>query len=310
MVIKERSWSSSSYRFGFNGMEQDSEVNGEGKILDFGARIYDSRLGRWMSVDPLRAKYPRISPYHFSANNPIALMDGDGKEVVNADRIRANRLKISRSDLVEQLNQLSRETNGAKTRKEFKMQAKNIYPDTWKETSKANWNSYKNLTRNITDLDAQITIYETRADNVDKFIKDWAKEKPSVFNEVNSNATDMYLGMENFFDNYDGSSQVGGFTEPDFQELDDGTVMPKSAEFGLGSLVVMIEEDAIDRYEFEKYNEVSIINHESGHFLYIANNPKKYRDYNKKLKKEGRELNGGHNDDDKSGEKAKEYEKK
>jgi hypothetical protein len=38
------------YRFGFNGQEQDNEVSGEGNSYDFGARIYDSRLGRWMSV--------------------------------------------------------------------------------------------------------------------------------------------------------------------------------------------------------------------------------------------------------------------
>jgi hypothetical protein len=34
------------YCFGFNGMEQDNEVQGQGNAYDFGARIYDSRLGR------------------------------------------------------------------------------------------------------------------------------------------------------------------------------------------------------------------------------------------------------------------------
>jgi RHS repeat-associated protein len=45
------------YRFGFNGQEKDDEVKVEGNSLDFGARIYDSRLGRWLSLDPLQAKY-------------------------------------------------------------------------------------------------------------------------------------------------------------------------------------------------------------------------------------------------------------
>ena len=34
------------YRFGFNGMENDDELKGQGNSLDFGARIYDQRTGR------------------------------------------------------------------------------------------------------------------------------------------------------------------------------------------------------------------------------------------------------------------------
>ncbi|MBL0095414.1 MAG: hypothetical protein IPP46_02170 [Bacteroidetes bacterium] len=68
------------YRFGFNGKEKDDEVKGVGNSLDFGARIYDSRLGRWLSVDPLHKKYPNISPYVFCANNPIIYIDKDGRD--------------------------------------------------------------------------------------------------------------------------------------------------------------------------------------------------------------------------------------
>lgn len=68
------------YRFGFNGQEKDNEVKGVGNSLDFGARIYDSRLGKWLSLDPLQAKYPFSSPYIFTANNPIVFRDKDGRE--------------------------------------------------------------------------------------------------------------------------------------------------------------------------------------------------------------------------------------
>ena len=67
-----------SYRFGFNGKENDNEVKGTGNSVDFGARIYDSRLGRWLSVDPLQVKYPDKSPYNFCSNNPIIFVDPDG----------------------------------------------------------------------------------------------------------------------------------------------------------------------------------------------------------------------------------------
>ena len=59
------------YRFGFNGMETDDEIKGSKNSLDFGARIYDPRLGRWLSVDPLQKKYPSFTPYSFSNNTAV-----------------------------------------------------------------------------------------------------------------------------------------------------------------------------------------------------------------------------------------------
>ena len=40
-----RAYSSGGYRFGFNGKEKDDEINVDGGSYDFGARIYDGRLG-------------------------------------------------------------------------------------------------------------------------------------------------------------------------------------------------------------------------------------------------------------------------
>ena len=77
-----RNFSSDKYRFGFNGKENDNEIQGGGNSYDFGARIYDSRLGRWLSLDPLMKKYPTLSPFNFCANNPIIYIDPDGEDVV------------------------------------------------------------------------------------------------------------------------------------------------------------------------------------------------------------------------------------
>ena len=49
------------YRYGFNGKENDKDA-GEG-IQDYGMRIYDTRLGKFLSVDPLAKDYPWYSPY-------------------------------------------------------------------------------------------------------------------------------------------------------------------------------------------------------------------------------------------------------
>ncbi len=76
--------SSSSYRYGFNGKENDNEVKGEGNQQDYGMRIYDGRLGRFLSVDPLYRDYPFNSSYAFTENSPVANIDLDGLEKEDA----------------------------------------------------------------------------------------------------------------------------------------------------------------------------------------------------------------------------------
>ena len=68
----------SSYRFGYNGMEKVDEIYGDANAYDFGARIYDPRLGRFLAIDPLAAKYPGWSPYSFAIDNPIKFIDVNG----------------------------------------------------------------------------------------------------------------------------------------------------------------------------------------------------------------------------------------
>jgi RHS repeat-associated protein len=82
MLLPNRHEATSEYRYGFNGMEKDDEVKGSGNSYDFGARIYDSRVGRWLSLDPLEKKYPSLTPYNYVANTPIIAIDPDGKDII------------------------------------------------------------------------------------------------------------------------------------------------------------------------------------------------------------------------------------
>ena len=66
------------YRFGFNGKENDKDIT-EG-TQDYGMRISDNRLGRFLSVDPLTGQYPWYTPYQFAGNKPIWAVDLDGLE--------------------------------------------------------------------------------------------------------------------------------------------------------------------------------------------------------------------------------------
>ena len=70
-----------SYRYGFNGKENDNDVGkGTGNQQDYGMRIYDPRVGRFPSVDLLTSKYPELTPYQFGSNNPTSFIDLDGLE--------------------------------------------------------------------------------------------------------------------------------------------------------------------------------------------------------------------------------------
>jgi RHS repeat-associated protein len=71
---------STAYRYGFNGKENDPETSGDGNQYDYGFRIYNPRLGRFLSVDPLAKEYPWYTPYQFAGNKPIAFVDLDGRE--------------------------------------------------------------------------------------------------------------------------------------------------------------------------------------------------------------------------------------
>ncbi len=80
-VMEGRDFEITNYRFGFNAMEKDDEIMGNGNSYDFSNRIYDSRLGRWLITDAYASKYPSLSPYNFGANNPITNIDIAGDSI-------------------------------------------------------------------------------------------------------------------------------------------------------------------------------------------------------------------------------------
>jgi|GEM_PF-3408784 len=89
-----------SYRYGFNGKENDNDIKGEGNQQDYGMRIYDPRLGRFLSVDPLTKDFPWYTPYQFAGNTPIQAIDLDGLEeqkaiTITEEKIGETKLKVA-----------------------------------------------------------------------------------------------------------------------------------------------------------------------------------------------------------------------
>ena len=68
---------SATASYTFSAKERDPETS----LSYFGARYYTSDLAIWLSVDPMAAKYPSLSPYVYCANNPVKLVDPNGEEV-------------------------------------------------------------------------------------------------------------------------------------------------------------------------------------------------------------------------------------
>ncbi|MGD1845484.1 MAG: RHS repeat-associated core domain-containing protein [Salibacteraceae bacterium] len=69
-----------NYRYAYNGMEKDDEAKGGGNSYTTMFRQHDPRLGRWLSLDPLSAKFPWQSAYVAMDNNPVVFNDPFGLE--------------------------------------------------------------------------------------------------------------------------------------------------------------------------------------------------------------------------------------
>lgn len=74
--LENRTYNSSAMKYDFTGKERDDETSYD----YFGARYYDSRIGRWGQVEPLLDKNVNFTPYGYSSDNPIVRIDINGKD--------------------------------------------------------------------------------------------------------------------------------------------------------------------------------------------------------------------------------------
>ena len=80
----EQHWVDMKYNTGqfdtpykFNGKEKDEETG----LHYYGARYLNTDLSIWLSVDPMSDKYPHLTSYNYCANNPVMLVDPDGRDI-------------------------------------------------------------------------------------------------------------------------------------------------------------------------------------------------------------------------------------
>lgn len=94
-------------------------MSGEGNSYDFGARMYNNRIGKFLSLDPLSAINLDESNYAYAANNPIYFVDFEGKDnivyLVVMPSDDAIQEKLNAQDIANEANEMYK-TLGVKTR--------------------------------------------------------------------------------------------------------------------------------------------------------------------------------------------------
>jgi RHS repeat-associated protein len=97
-------------RQGYIGKEKDEE-NGLG---DHGVRKYDPATGNFKSCDPLSDKFPGRSPYLYCFNNPVNLMDYNGKNavaIVDGDKITVKAMYAVSNYSADQIKSMNKDIN-------------------------------------------------------------------------------------------------------------------------------------------------------------------------------------------------------
>ena len=216
----------SQYRYGFNGKEKANEI-AEGD-LDFGARIYDARIGRWLSTDPLQKRYPNLSPYNSFENNPIFFKDPDGKDAIVT--IKGNTITISTTIYIYGKDATSK--NAKDIQNSINLKWNNVGQDgkqhNFKYMDNATGKEYNVV------FDTKVELYKGKEKND---IASW--QIPETYNPANRN---------NFIriDNNQKRSEVRGGDEGSWNPLD------RSAPHEFGHLLGL--DDQYDDYLNEEGN--------------------------------------------------------
>jgi RHS repeat-associated protein len=73
---------SSDNKYLYNGKELQDDVIGRGTLdwYDYGARMYDAAIVRFITIDPKTDTYTSQSPYLYASNNPVRFIDFMGLE--------------------------------------------------------------------------------------------------------------------------------------------------------------------------------------------------------------------------------------
>lgn len=157
-------------------------------------RIYDPRVGRFLSLDPLQAQYSELTPYQFASNSPISGIDLDGLEFAWAQTVwnkttsgyetAIKAVNETYTGYQPYLNAIGRGLNSV---------AENLAPirianESDPKTIKESWHAIKSIPINLYTLPTKITRLRRRAfcyhlvpEAANILLKPLVCKKPAVF---------------------------------------------------------------------------------------------------------------------------------
>ena len=177
-------------RWRFSGKE--IQTLGNIGLIDFGARMYDDYIGRWITQDPIAGKYLELTPFGYCGDEPVSRIDSDGRDFRR--KIRRNKITISAVINVNEMDKKSvlsakqaasmwnkmTETIGKKT-VVFKIEVNEVTAlqfQKMRDNPKDNNNTYEVNTSEVVKHNPQaagITL-----DNVDAYVReDYSKTLPN-----------------------------------------------------------------------------------------------------------------------------------
>jgi len=212
-------------------------IKGDDNQQDYGMRIYDPRVGRFLSVDPIAREYPELTTYQFASNTPIMAIDLDGLEMSKKTETREIRLTVVLKNSSKSLG--NEPDHGSEFMKDLKQQLTKDFEQTYSGND-ATGNAW------IAKVDDIRVIYDMKNEDANEVST--LSEKTIVINLI-----DRKIAY-----NKDGTATYAG------GEAERNT--PSN-----GGVNVVYAEKTIDNFGYEVFRKLSLENisnnivHELGH---------------------------------------------